>query len=459
MKALVFGSLNTDYVYQVDHFVKPGETLASDRLQVFCGGKGLNQSIALSRSGVSVWHAGAAGISDGRMLTEELEKAGVHTELIQKKQIPGGHAIIQTTPEGENSILIYGGANQTISKEQADEVLSHFEEGDFLVLQNEISQIPYIMEKAHERGLKIVLNPSPVNEGIFEMPLSYVDYLILNELEGAALAEAAEEDSGILLEKLTGRYPNARIVLTLGKAGSLYGYQQERHVQPAYEVKAVDTTAAGDTFTGFFIGSIMRGKSVEEALETASRAASIAVMRHGASASIPLLEEVSSSDSVRIRPMQPDDDKAAVSRIYEESWKYAYRTIIPQSYLDSIPSGNWVSGLDEPGRNTIVMVKDGALIGTSTYCRSRFAQFEGFGEIVSVYLLPEYIGRGYGKRLFQAAVRELRALGYEKIFLWVLEENVRARRFYERAGMRCTGEFMEQETGGKNVRETAYVME
>lgn len=296
MKALVFGSLNIDYVYEVEHFVQPGETLSSENLRVYCGGKGLNQSIALSRSGVETWHAGAVGIRDGEILTNYLRDADVHVDLIMEKEVSSGHAIIQKTPDGENSIILFGGANLMITEKEADFVLSHFDENDYLVLQNEINQIPYIIEKAHEKGMKIVLNPSPMNACIFELPLSYVDYLILNEIEGAAMTGHEETDSDAVLNCLAEMLPDTHIILTLGKKGSVYGYKDQRFRQRCYPVNAVDTTAAGDTFTGFFLGSIMQGKGIREALDTAARASAIAVSRNGAGTSIPMLCELKNSD-------------------------------------------------------------------------------------------------------------------------------------------------------------------
>ena len=192
MKVLVFGSLNVDHVYQVDHFVQPGETMASLKLNLFCGGKGLNQSIALARTGLETYHAGAVGAGDSDMLMETLEAAGVHTEYIRKKEGPSGHAIIQTTPEGENSILLYGGANQSLTREDVELVLGHFGEGDVLVLQNEINQLSYIVEKGRAMGMKIVLNPSPADEKVLSLPLKDVDYLILNEVEGAVISKVPE---------------------------------------------------------------------------------------------------------------------------------------------------------------------------------------------------------------------------------------------------------------------------
>lgn len=295
MKVLCFGSLNIDYTYKVDHFVKKGETLSSESLQVFTGGKGLNQSIALARSGVETYHAGAVG-EDGVFLLQELRKAGVNTDYVKiSREVRTGNAIIQNDRGGDNCILLYGGANQAITREQVDEVIGHFEAGDFIILQNEINELSYIVDKAHARGLKIVLNPSPMNEKILGLPLEYVDYFLLNEIEAGQIL--GEDISGgyegkILAERLLEKFPSAAIVLTMGGDGSIYKDSTEEILQSVYKVCAVDTTAAGDTFTGFFIGGIIMGCTVREAMDMASKAAAIAVTRKGAAPSIPTLHEV-----------------------------------------------------------------------------------------------------------------------------------------------------------------------
>lgn len=159
---------------------------------------------------------------------------------------------------------------------------------------------------------------------------------------------------------------------------------------------------------------------------------------------------------MKIRHIKQDDDRFAISRIYEESWKFAYKDIIPQSYLDSIPPGCWAANLDKEGMNTLVLIEDGIFIGTSSYCKSRFSDFSNFGEIVSIYLLPQYISKGYGKMLLSAAVRELAHLGFNDIFLWVLEDNLRARKFYEKEGFEFSGNYLDNNIGGKEVRELQY---
>lgn len=291
-KVLCFGSLNIDYTYKVDHFVQKGETISSQGLQVFSGGKGLNQSTALAKAGVEIYHAGAVG-RDGEFLLEQLRDVGVHTENVAiLTEVRSGNAIIQNDAEGDNCIILYGGANQAVTREQADAVIGKFSAGDYIILQNEISELAYIMKTAHKKGMRIVLNPSPMNDKILALPLEKVDLLILNEVEAGQILDTDETDGDVLMEKLLKRFPEMKFVLTLGSQGSIYGDKRQKIKQSAYRVKAVDTTAAGDTFTGFFIGSLVRGLSVEQAMDIASRASAIAVTRSGAAPSIPTWDEV-----------------------------------------------------------------------------------------------------------------------------------------------------------------------
>lgn len=293
MKVLCFGSLNIDYTYKLDHFVKQGETISSDDLIVCSGGKGLNQSIALSKSGAETYHAGAIG-EDGRFLLKQLEEAGVNTECVTVLQdIRSGNALIQNDKNGDNCIILYGGANQATTKEQIDKVLQRFGKDDFIVLQNEINRMKYIIECAHEKGMKIVLNPSPMNEKILRLPLEYINYFMVNEVEALQILEIDEKvEITELVESLRKKFPNAAVVLTMGEKGSVYIDANETVEQIAYKVDAVDTTAAGDTFTGFFIGGLMRGLTVKEAMNEAAKASAIAVSRQGAAPSIPTREEL-----------------------------------------------------------------------------------------------------------------------------------------------------------------------
>lgn len=293
MKVLCFGSLNIDYTYKLNHFVQKGETIASDELIVCSGGKGLNQSIALAKAGANTYHAGAIG-EDGMFLIRQLEDAGVNTECIKVlHDVRSGNAIIQNDKSGDNCIILYGGANQAITKEQVNQVISQFEKDDFIVLQNEINELDYIVTCAHEKGMKIVLNPSPMNENILRLPLEYVNYFMVNEVEALQILGQEEGTNGVnLATELRNQFPNAAIVLTMGEKGSVYIDEKETVEQSAYSVKAVDTTAAGDTFTGFFIGGLMRGIDVKSAMDEAAKASSIAVTRQGAAPSIPTRDEL-----------------------------------------------------------------------------------------------------------------------------------------------------------------------
>lgn len=289
MKILNFGSLNLDYTYQVSHIVLQGETITSSSLAIHPGGKGLNQSIALARAGAAVSHAGQIG-EDGAMLKEICAKNGVDTTFIETVPTRSGNAIIQVDEHGQNSIILFPGANRAIEKSMVDKVLGNFGTGDFLLVQNEISSLPYIMEKAREKGLKIIMNPSPMDNRIKECDLTKVSMFILNEVEGAQMT--GKEEVSDILDTMRHFFPDAEIVLTLGSEGSVYCSRDVLLRQEIFPAEVRDTTGAGDTFTGFFIAEYLESHDPKKALETASRAASIAVSREGAAGSVPTMKEV-----------------------------------------------------------------------------------------------------------------------------------------------------------------------
>ncbi|MBQ7378486.1 MAG: ribokinase [Clostridia bacterium] len=289
MKILNFGSLNLDYVYAVDHFVAEGETLASSVRNTFCGGKGLNQSVALARAGVCTYHAGSVG-PEGGMLTDMLQSAGVDVTYTRTVDTPTGHAIIQVDPRGRNCILLFGGANRCNDPAYVDAVLADFDAGDWLVLQNEISSLPYLIERAKAKGMTVVLNPSPFDLSLVAAGLDQVDYVLLNETEGKQLT--GYDAPANILNAIRATYPSLKVVLTLGKDGCIYDDGAQRIAHGIYAVTAVDTTAAGDTFTGFFIGAISKGATPADAIRRASAASAIAVSRPGAAPSVPTADEV-----------------------------------------------------------------------------------------------------------------------------------------------------------------------
>lgn len=289
MKVLSMGSCNIDYIYEVNHIVRPGETQTVNQMQMVSGGKGLNQSIALVKAGIEVYHAGLIGL-DGAILKDSLMRNHVNCDYLREVEEKSGHAIIQLDRSGENCILVYPGANHCFTEAYIDEVLSQFEQGDFLVLQNEINLMDYILVKAHQLGIQIVLNPAPFNEKIQDLDLSLVSYLILNEIEGQDLS--GKDDDFEILSTLWERYPNLHVILTRGAKGALYKKGTCVIEQPSFKVEAIDTTAAGDTFIGYFISGMVKGKGIANSLELAAKASSITVTRKGSSSSIPLLEEV-----------------------------------------------------------------------------------------------------------------------------------------------------------------------
>lgn len=288
IKVLNFASLNLDYVYKVDHIVKGGETIASEDLEIFCGGKGLNQSIALAKAGIDVYHAGLIG-DDGDILRTTCKDEGVDTTWIEKRSGRSGHAIIQVDGEGENCIIIFPGTNNKNTKEYVNTVMSMFEAGDILVLQNEINQLDYMIEKAYARGMHIVLNPSPYNEEIDKCDMNKISTLILNEVEAEQILGRNLNDPSLALAE---KFKDTEIILTLGSDGSVYRYNGDYVRQGIFPVKVRDTTAAGDTYVGYYLASVIEGLSVKEAMERAAMASAIAVSKSGASPSIPKKQEV-----------------------------------------------------------------------------------------------------------------------------------------------------------------------
>lgn len=289
MKVLNIGSLNLDYVYSVDHIILPGETEASGTRNVFLGGKGINQSIALAKAGAEVYHGGLIG-NGGQSFLDACKEYGVHADFIRKVDALDGHTIIQIDKNAQNSILLFGGTNQMLTEEFVDEILSHFTSEDILLLQNEVNLLPYIVDQAYAKGMQIALNPSPFNNKLDAVDMTKIGIFLLNEVEGNQLTGLTKPDQ--ILDTLRELYPHAKVVLTLGKNGAMYADETQRVFQPIFKVKAVDTTAAGDTFTGYFLAGLMAGMPIQDVLKMSAKAASIAVTRAGAVPSIPYRDEV-----------------------------------------------------------------------------------------------------------------------------------------------------------------------
>lgn len=289
MKILNFGSLNLDNVYQVPHFLQAGETMAALSEAVHPGGKGLNQSLALARAGADVYHAGVVG-NGSELLTNLLKENGVHDDYLLHRDCTQGSTMIQVSPKGENCILLFGQSNHAITKAQVEATIAAFAPGDYLVLQNEVSCLPEMVEAGARRGLHVVLNPSPFDDSLRSLDYNQIRWIFINEVEGHQMTGETAPDA--ILSALRAKYPALCVVLTLGSAGSICCTPEKTVYQPIFRVQAVDTTAAGDTFTGYFLAALTQGLPLETCMARAAAASAISVTRQGAAPSIPRAEEV-----------------------------------------------------------------------------------------------------------------------------------------------------------------------
>ena len=279
------GSINADMVYAMPHLPTAGETLAAQSLDQFLGGKGANMSVAAARAGSQVHHIGAVG-PDGGWAIERLSSYGVETGAIATLEVPTGHAIIAVEAEGENQIILFPGANRAISADQVSEALSAAKAGDILVLQNETNMQAEAAKLAQQQGLRVAYAAAPFEASAVQEVLPYLDILFLNEVEAEQLREA------------TGKAPEALgigdVIVTLGAKGARHfdGRSGESLEVPALPVTPVDTTGAGDTFTGYVLSGLDRGLAMDQAMAQAARAGALMVTRHGTADVIPDLKEV-----------------------------------------------------------------------------------------------------------------------------------------------------------------------
>lgn len=293
MRATSFGSLNIDRTYRVPHVVVEGETLGASEMSEAAGGKGLNQAIALASAGLETSMAGQVG-PDGAWLLQLLAERGVDAQ--QVRVLPDsvtGQAIIQVDDAGANCIIVYPGANSRCDARWAGEVIRSMSPGDLVVFQNEMAGTAEVIRMAKRAGLQVALNPSPIDDAMVADLPSEVDFLFVNEGEGHALTGLFEPE--LVLDALADALPSATIVLTLGPLGAWATNAEGRVFVEAVPAPVVDTTGAGDTFTGFFLAEYLRGSGLREALRVASLAAAMAVSRPGAADAIPTCEEVALS--------------------------------------------------------------------------------------------------------------------------------------------------------------------
>jgi len=289
-KIINFGSINIDHVYRVPHLVKPGETLSSLDLVTGLGGKGANQSVAIARAGVSVAHVGRVFKGD-TWAVALLASTGVDTDNIALIEGASGHAIIQVDDQGENAIVLHGGANQSFSIADIESALNHNQQARYLLMQNETNLLAEAFELAQAKGIKIVLNPAPMTDNIKDLPLAKLDTLIVNRGEAEALCGAADIDQ--MTQQMAALAPQTRVVVTLGGDGAMLLANGEVTHMNSPSVDVVDTTGAGDTFVGYFLAGVAERMNDHDALQRACLAGSIAVTRQGAITAIPDRSEVS----------------------------------------------------------------------------------------------------------------------------------------------------------------------
>lgn len=291
-RILVIGSLNADLETDVDRFPQPGETLLGGPLHVSCGGKGNNQAIAAAKLGASVTMLGALGKDTfGDMLFKNLQTNHINTDhVLIRKDKPSASALI-TRSQNENHIIVTDGANNTITPQDIINATDLIRENDIILLQQEIpldAQVKAI-EIAHELNKIIVLNPAPMRD-LPKEAIDKVNYLLPNEHEIVALGNnKSDTPEDIIMNSKT------PIIMTWGSKGVLFkdNNQQLKHL-PAYSVKVVDSTGAGDTFCGAFCCFIHLG--LEAALRKSLQASALSVTRSGAQGGMPTLQELESSD-------------------------------------------------------------------------------------------------------------------------------------------------------------------
>ncbi len=289
MAVINFGSINIDHVYQVEHFVQPGETLASSDYQMLLGGKGANQSIALAKAGSDVLHVGKINEHDA-LFKQTMIKSGIDCKFVECTESPTGHAIIQVTPSGENAIVLFGGANLELNEKDILYALDEANRSDWVLTQNETSSIEQVLRQSKEKGLQVAFNPAPMTDSVKHLPHDCIDLLIVNEVEAQEISDCSDLDQ--MESYFRSNWPHAEVIITLGKSGVRMLKAQETINVPSFVVEAVDTTAAGDTFIGYFMSSYCANGDAKSSLVRACAASAIAVTREGAAQSIPEAEEV-----------------------------------------------------------------------------------------------------------------------------------------------------------------------
>ncbi|MGH1423609.1 MAG: ribokinase [Pseudooceanicola sp.] len=279
------GSVNADHIYRVPRLARAGETLAADQYDRELGGKGANMAIAAARAGANVHLIGAVG-SDGGWMRDEIAGYGVCVDHVDQISGASGHAVIMVEPGGENQITIFAGANRCIGDDAVRDALGGTGPGDLFVCQNETNLQRESADMARQKGLKIVYAAAPFQVSAARAMLDVTDVLVLNAVEAGQLESAL----GQTLDALSVEH----VIVTLGRDGVRWVDNTTgiSTVFPAVPVVPVDTTGAGDTFTGYFLAALDQSSNMKDAILLAVKAAAMKVTRHGTARAIPTRAEV-----------------------------------------------------------------------------------------------------------------------------------------------------------------------
>src|SRR5699024_9261144 len=285
-KVVVLGSINVDFTTQVNAFPKAGETVRGEHFKVTAGGKGANQAVACAKMGTEVAMIGKVGEDDyGTFLMDQLKNVGVDTSHVLKQGI-SGRTFINVDATGENTITYVPGANEMLTENEIEAMDELLDEAAFLVLQQEISpdMLKFVLKKVRSKKCQVLLNAAP-SQAMEEDYLSFVDTLVVNEVELAYLLnQAVSENTHEINKELDVLLAKGvqKIIVTLGSKGSLFKNRDHFFETPAYKVKAIDTTGAGDTFIGAYVSCKAQGKTDREAINFATAASACTVTKAGA---------------------------------------------------------------------------------------------------------------------------------------------------------------------------------
>jgi len=296
-KILIVGSSNTDMVIKTNHFPAPGETILGGRFLMNAGGKGANQAVAAARLGGMVTFVGKIGDDIfGKQAVQQLEDEGINVDYVAvDPENPSGVALITVDKKGENSIVVAPGSNGTLSSADFDKAIAELNESEFVLMQLEIPipTVEHVAAMAAEKQKKVILNPAPA--ALLSDELLKNLYLITpNETEAELLTgiKVTDQKSALLAASALHEKGVEIVIITMGSAGAFLLADNESEIISAPKVEAVDTTAAGDTFNGALVVALSEGKTIQESIAFANKAAAISVTRIGAQSSVPFRKEI-----------------------------------------------------------------------------------------------------------------------------------------------------------------------